>query len=186
VIADGLTRNAVPPPLVGQCTLLQWQKLLDDLELAASSNSYSFACMCACLHPLSLIPLLGVFILGWLFPCVPLYLYYRIGGLKKALDRISTAFVEELPGLDVRIGSFMEGLAWPVPLDTYMNTREKTFSNGWLQEGNLQEGNSTSIREDGSSCNSWCGSASTPGDPPGPAPTPTTLPPSPRGSGSGS
>jgi len=142
VIADGLTRNAVPPPLVGQCTLLQWQKLLDDLELAASSNSYNFACMCACLHPFSaftaVIPFLllfyGVFPLCWLFPCVPLYLYYRVGGLKGALDRISTAFVEELPGLDVRIGSFKAG-DWPVceplPLDTYMNTREETFRNGF-------------------------------------------------------
>ena len=152
MIADGLTRNAVPPPLVGQCTLQQWQKLLDDLELAASSNSYNFACMCACLHPLPscfgclwnpvfyllvLFPsflFVGVYPLGWLFPCVPLYLYYRVGGLKKALDRISTAFVEELPGLDVRIGSFKAG-DWPVceplPLDTYMNTREETFRNGF-------------------------------------------------------
>jgi hypothetical protein len=77
VIADGLTRNAVPPPLVGQCTLLQWQKLLDDLELAASSNSYNCACMYACLHPFTGFSLFyGVFPWGWLFPCVPLYLYY--------------------------------------------------------------------------------------------------------------
>ena len=59
----------------------------------------------------------------------------RVGGLKKALDRILTAFVEELPGLDVRIGSFKAG-DWPVceplPLDTYMNTREETFRAGGL------------------------------------------------------
>ena len=60
---------------------------------------------------------------------------YRVGGLKKALDRILTAFVEELPGLDVRIGSF-KAYDWPacasLPLDTYMNTREETFRNGPL------------------------------------------------------
>jgi len=60
---------------------------------------------------------------------------YRVGGLKKALDRILTAFVEELPGLDVRIGSF-KAIDWPVcvplPLDTYMNTREETFRAGGL------------------------------------------------------
>ena len=140
MIADGLTRDAVPPPLVGQCTLQQWQKLLDDLERAASSNSYNFGCMCSCLHPLGFFAILlgsfaiGLAPLGWLIPCVPLYLYYRVGGLKRALNQISTALVEELPGLDVRIGSF-KAYDWPaclpLPMDTYMNTREKTFRNGW-------------------------------------------------------
>jgi hypothetical protein len=77
---------------------------------------------------------IGLAPLGWLIPCVPLYLYYRVGGLKRALNRISTALVEELPGLDVRIGSF-KAYDWPaclpLPMDTYMNTREKTFRNGW-------------------------------------------------------
>ena len=138
VIADGLTRNAVPPPLVGQCTLQQWQKLLDDLERAASSNSYNFGFVCACLCPFSILMpvcvLFGMLPLGWVIPCVPLYLYYRVGALKRALDRISTALVEELPGLDVRIGSFM-AYDWPacapLPMDTYMNTHEGTFQNGW-------------------------------------------------------
>ena len=70
---------------------------------------------------------------------MPLYLYYRIGGLKGALERISTAFVEELPGLDVRVGSFM-AYDWPacapLPLDTYMNRQEETFRN----RGNRCEG----------------------------------------------
>ena len=52
----------------------------------------------------------------------------------RALDRISTVLVEELPGLDVRIGSFM-ACDWPacatLPMDTYMNTHEETFRNGW-------------------------------------------------------